>query len=250
MNDRHHMMRGTVWHHRHSPVVHRFAYPLSLVLADLSDLDGLLDRHGLWGRARRPVTLRDRDFIDDSDQPLIDKVRRQARALGLPFEAGRVLMLAQPRGLGWLFNPLVLYFHLPDRAEAPDAVLAEVSNTPWGERYFYGHAWPEPSQTLSFTHDKAFHVSPFLPMNMRYQWDIHWEAPLRLSIEAWQGDDKVFQAGMRLAASPATAGTMKVLPFARQAFLTSLRIYGQAFRLWWRRFPLYPHPRKTVMERR
>lgn len=252
MTDRHSLMTGTVWHQRQAPVKYRFAYPLSLVLVDLSDLDGLLGRHPLWGRAWRPVTLHDRDFVDTRDRALIDKVREQARVLGLDFGGGRVLMLAQPRGLGWLFNPLVLYFHLPDGADRPDAVLAEVSNTPWKERHFYGHAWPAAGTTLSFSHDKAFHVSPFLPMDLRYQWDIHWEQPFRLAIQAWQGENKVFEAGVRLTASPATARTMTamVLPLARQALLTSLRIYRQAFRLWRRGLAFYPHPRKTVPERR
>ncbi|UWN48656.1 hypothetical protein ASALC70_00843 [Alcanivorax sp. ALC70] len=126
------LARGHVWHRRYTPMDHRFRVPLWLVWSDVDAPDRLLAGHWLWGRRWRPVTFRDRDFVDASGRPLGDKVRERAAALGLDWSAGRVHMLGQWRTFGVLFNPLVLYFHFPAGAERPDSALAEVRNTPGG----------------------------------------------------------------------------------------------------------------------
>ena len=246
----HHLMTGQVWHRRHHEAVHGFAYPLSLVLVDLAEPHTLLARHPLWGTRWRPVTLRSRDYIDERDRPLLDKVREIARQQELDFSGGQVLMLAQPRALGLLFNPLVLYFHIPAGASAPDAVLAEVRNTPWGERHFYAHAAPEPQRHMRFEHDKGFHVSPFLPMALTYHWSVDWTARLGVRISACAGNRVLFEAGMRLRAEQAGRANMMVAGyrFIMQGLLTRLRIYRQALRLWRLRAPWYSHPDKRVRE--
>ncbi len=246
----HQLMTGQVWHRRDHEAVHAFAYPLSLILLDLAEPHTLLARHPLWGRRWRPVTLRSRDYIDERSLPLLDKVRETARQYDLDFSKGQVLMLAQPRALGLLFNPLVLYFHIPAGASAPDAVLAEVRNTPWGERHFYAHAALGPERHLRFEHDKGFHVSPFLPTDLTYQWLVNWTEPLSVRIKARAGARVLFEAGMRLSADQAGRSNMMTAGyrFMMQGLLTRLRIYRQALRLWRLRAPFYSHPDKRVRE--
>jgi DUF1365 family protein len=249
----HCLMSGTVWHRRSKPVAHRFAYPLNLLLVDLDDIDGLLSRHWLWGRAARLVTLRNRDFVEGRDLALRDKVEDKAREKGLDFSGGQILMLAQPRGLGWLFNPLVLYFHLPEGARRPETALAQVSNTPWRERHFYAVSVRDGTTDTPFSHDKCFHVSPFLPMDLQYRWFIGWGEELSVTIEAVRDGDALFSAGMRLVPVPATGSNMGKMAFvfSRQSLLTSLRIYAQAFRLWRKKVPFFAHPqRKAALNRR
>ncbi|MBM7334120.1 DUF1365 family protein [Alloalcanivorax marinus] len=240
------LARGHVWHRRFEPVDHRFRYPLWLVWCDLDATGELLERHAGWGRRWRPVTFRDRDFVDQRDRPLDDKVRAKAGELGLDWRAGRVCMLGQWRTFGVLFNPLVLYFHFPDGADRPDAALAEVRNTPWRERHFYPLRFREENGEQVVEHDKKFHVSPFLPLALRYHWTLHALFPaLRLTLRDREGERTVFAAGLDLAMLEARppAMTAVIARFGAQGVRTLAGIYRQAWKLWRKGVPVYAHPR-------
>ncbi|KAF0808337.1 hypothetical protein A6D6_00046 [Alcanivorax xiamenensis] len=239
------LARGHVWHCRRTPVVHSFRYPLWLVWCNVDEPDRLLRRQKLWGRRWRLVTFRDRDFIDGRDRPLGEKVRQQAREHGLDWSSGRICMLGQWRTFGALFNPLVLYMHFPPGADYPSAMLAEVRNTPWHERHFYALplAWTE--QGLTASHAKTFHVSPFLPMALRYHWYLHALFPdLRLTLEDHDGDQLVFSAGLNMRMTNADPGAMAriVCRFGAQSLKTMAGIYWQAWRLWRKGVPFHAHP--------
>lgn len=246
MTGAHRLMTGHTWHRRYTPVKHGFTYALTMALVDLDDVDGLLRRHPLWGRQWRPVTLRCTDFVDDRSLPLRRKVEEKAAQQGMDFSGGRILMLAQLRGLGWLFNPLVLYWHLPEGAEEPDALLAEVRNTPWNERHWYAL----PGTPEAFRHGKTFHVSPFMPMDLEYEWRVRWGDRLRVRLRSLRAGTVIFEAGMRLSAQPADASTMARLTprFLLQGLRTSRGIYRQAWRLWRRGLPFHRHPDRGAQE--
>lgn len=248
MNEGNALMTGQVWHWRQASVAHHFVYPMSLVMLDLARPGKGPVSALLWGRRWRPLALRDGDYISAESRPLLDKVRERAALEGLDFRGGRIWMLAQPRALGFVFNPIVLYFHIPEGSRAPDAVMAEVRNTPWGERHFYGHAESEPLQQMVFEQNKAFHVSPFLPMQLRYHWRIDWAEPLRVRIEARDGARTVFAAGMSLNAvdNSGASRTRALLRLLAQGVSTRARIYRQALRLWRRGARVHRHPDKIV----
>ena len=128
---------GEVWHRRELPVVHAFRYPFWWLWLNLDDIDGLLGRSRWWGRRWRPGVIRERDYLDGKDGSLSVQVRTRAAQLGLDWQQGAVCMLTQPRLLGWLFNPITLYWHFPDNGGAADSVIAEVHNTPWREKHWY-----------------------------------------------------------------------------------------------------------------
>ena len=189
--------QGRVWHQRLQPFTHRFDYPLWMVWCDLEKIDELLGRHWAWGRAWRPVTFRDRDYLDGRCIPLAEKVRGKAVTLGLDWSRGRTFMLGQWRTFGSLFNPLVLYLHFPEGQSQPDSMIAEVQNTPWRERHFYPLTFSRgDNDALVVDHPKAFHVSPFLPMLLQYHWDLHVALPdLRIGLEDRDNQVPVFKAG-------------------------------------------------------
>lgn len=266
MTLRHGIYQGKVWHERKTPMVHRFTYPLWLMAADVDDVDGLLARHWAWGRRWRPIVVRDGDYLGSDSKavetphaPLGVRVRAKAAELGLDWQQGRILMLAQPRIFGWLFNPIVLYWHFPaeqagsgpgsDSAMArPDQVIAEVSNTPWHQTHWYPlRLIPDGEGGFTVQDDKAFHVSPFMGMDMRYHWYLKVnDASITVRIENWQQDEKIFTAGMTLAGQPATATTMGsvIRRFGWQSVRVSAGIYAQAFRLWRKGVPFHGHPEK------
>ncbi len=97
---------GTVMHHRLTPAEHRFTYPVTQIWIDPDHPGELFGAHPLWSSRRpAPVRFRRRDYLDGTDAPLGDAVRRALTpALGRE-PAGPLRMLTQPRTWGWLFNP-------------------------------------------------------------------------------------------------------------------------------------------------
>lgn len=163
---------GWVTHRRRSPVEHRFRYPTAMLLLDLDELPGALEGHRHWGVERRALfAFRRRDHHGDPAVPLAEALRRTAAEATGRWAGGPVRLLCQPRTLGRSFNP-VTFAYLHDADRQLDAVVAEVTNTPWGERHAYvldARAAADPERPAT-TLDKAFHVSPFMGMDHRYRW--------------------------------------------------------------------------------
>ena len=246
---RHAIASGKVWHRRHQPFVHAFAYPMWLVWCDIADIPSLLSRHWLWGRRWRPVVYRDSDFVDPSDRPLADKVKEKVKEQGLDWGSGRIIMLGQWRTFGSLFNPLVLYLHFAEGEEQPDSLLAEVQNTPWNERHFYAARLKHCEDgSLQADHSKDFHVSPFLPMELQYHWRLHVTLPsLRIILEDKDAGQTVFTAGLDLALANAAPGEMNrvIWRFGPRGIATVRGIYWQGLRLWRKGAVFYSHPDKN-----
>lgn len=241
------VVRGKVWHQRKQPFRHGFAYPLWLVWCDLDEIPQLLSRHWSWGSRWRPVVFRSEDFVDRRALALAEKVREKVAEHGLDWSAGRVIMLGQWRTFGTLFNPLVLYFHFAEGADQPDAMLAEVQNTPWREKHFYALSLEanEHGELLA-CHRKGFHVSPFLPMALDYHWRLHVALPeLRLVLEDRRGEETVFTAGLQLQLQAPCASNLGrvVWRFGAQGLATLGGIYWQAWRLWRKGARFHPHPK-------
>ena len=245
--------QGRVWHQRLQPFTHGFDYPLWMVWCDLEKIDVLLGRHWAWGRAWRPVTFRDRDYLDGRSVALADKVREKALTLGLEWSRGRTFMLGQWRTFGSLFNPLVLYLHFPEGKDQPDSMIAEVQNTPWRERHFYPLTFSRHDDgALVVDHPKAFHVSPFLPMLLQYHWHLHVALPdLRIGLEDRDDQTPVFKAGLKLQLFASDSASMGkgVFRFGAQGLATLKRIYWQAFKLWRKGAVFHGHPAGKLDER-
>ncbi len=238
--------RGNVWHRRLRPAQHAFAYPFWMVWADLDQLDAFGRGSRFWGHRWRPVVLRDKDYLPGSGARLRDRVASRAAELGADWRAGRICMLGQPRMFGWLFNPLVLYWHFAPGASAPDGVLAEVQNTPWKERHCY--LLPLEGQSpWEVVQPKQFHVSPFLDMAMDYHWRIHLHNnEISVAIRNHDVEGAIFQAGIKLHGEPATVALMRRMAWRHglQAVKVSVGIHVHALRLWLKGVPFLVHPGK------
>lgn len=162
---------GTVMHQRLRPRRHRLQYRMFSLLLDLDGLDALQQRLR-WLSVNRfnLFAFHERDHGDGRTRGLADWVRAQLQAAGRP-AAASIRLLAMPRVLGCGFNPLSLHFcHGADGRL--HSVLYEVHNT-FGERHVYLEAVDD-AQTgadarLVQRCDKAFHVSPFLPLALAYR---------------------------------------------------------------------------------
>jgi DUF1365 family protein len=211
------LYEGWVRHRRHAPVEHEFRYRLYMAYLDLDELPDVLDRVPMWS-ARRPAPawFRRSDFLDVEHD-------------------GPVRLLTMVRTFGHLFNPISLFYCFDAEGERVEKVLAEVTNTPWGERHTYS------LDALDSTIDKAFHVSPFLGMDSEYR--IRMTTPseqLRVHMESRRDGRVDFDATLALRRRALSAW-----PVLRQPFMTArvvAGIYTQAARLRLKGAPYHPHP--------
>jgi DUF1365 family protein len=240
--------QGWIAHRRIDGVPHSFRYPIFMPLLDLGELPELLDPIPMWS-ARRPAPARfcESDYLPGGSGPLAARARDLALARLGRAPGGPVRLLANPRYLGVGFNPVAFFFLHTDDGVRIDAVIAEVTNTPWGERAAYvldGRACGE-ERPITGTFEKRMHVSPFQPMEQTYQISV--SAPggsLRIQIRNREGDREVFTATMALRRLELTRARMVrlLLTYPPMTIATLTRIYANALRLKARGAPVHPHP--------
>lgn len=238
---------GVIRHRRHAPRKHHFRYRISLLWLDLSEQQSVFSLSGLWsGRWWSPMRFSERDYLKDQHndgESLSDTARRLVKEqLGKQLD-GPVRVLTQVRSFGMLFNP-VSFFYCHDQQNQLQAIIAEVSNTPWRERFCYVMA-TDPAQPLQhFELDKAFHVSPFLPQELTYRMRFNRPADtLMVHMEDWQDSTRLFDATLTLSRQPLSAALLRreALSFPFMVGKTVLGIYWQAVRLAFKRIPIFDH---------
>jgi uncharacterized protein len=241
---------GTARHRRFAPVSREFAPRLFLAYLDVEALPGSLDRLPGWSARRpAPVHFRRRDFFDGQPGPLADGVRDLVEERLGRRPDGPVHLLAHLRTFGWLFNPLTVYYCWDADGRTLDALVLEITNTPWGERNW--RVLDARTDARAQTAPKTMHVSPFLPMDVDYR--VTWTAPgdeLHLNIAVVRDRHTVFSAGLALRRSVLdrrrAVGVLVRHPAL--ALRVSLAIYCKAAALFLARVPVYRHPARPPLE--
>ncbi len=246
---------GRVHHDRFGAVPHRFSARLFLMYLDLDELPELFRGRLLWS-ASRPALARFRreDHLGDPEQPLADAVRDLVERRGARRPRGPIRLLTHLRYLGYVFNPISLYYCFDADGVGLECVVADVANTPWNERHRYVLADERPREgPLTVETRKVLHVSPFLAMDMSYRWRVSQPGEkLALGIENWQEDARVFAASLALHRREIDGRALASV-LARYPLMTVQVIAGifwQALRLRRKRARWYPHPgkREEAME--
>ncbi|MFK8014392.1 MAG: DUF1365 domain-containing protein [Gammaproteobacteria bacterium] len=242
------LYKGRIQHRRHRPVRNQFDYGLFQLYLDLDEIDELLGSRWLFSTRRfSPARWRRDDHLGDPTRPLKESVAELLAQHGYRLR-GPVRLLTHLRYFGYVSNPVSFYYCFAPDGVTVERVIAEVTNTPWGERHCYvlgdGDAGPG-GQTFAF--DKAFHVSPFMTMDMQYEWRFSEPGDtLRVHNNSYKEGHKVFDATLTLNRSPlsnrALLGTWLMQPI--MTFKVSALIYFQAARLWLKRVPFVTHPGK------
>ena len=244
---------GRLRHRRFAPRPHAFAYPLFMAWLDLGELDQVFADRWLWS-ARRPALawFRRADYLGDPALPLAEAVRQRVAEAGLPRPAGPVRMLTHLRMFGYAFNPVTFYYCFDPEGLRVETIVAEITNTPWGERHAYVLGAPTNEGTAAVHRHrfaKAFHVSPFLPMALGYDWRFGTPGrTLSVHMEDLDGAQKVFDATLALErVEISTASLARALvTFPLMPLRVSAAIYWQALRLWLKRTPFHAHPKKQA----
>lgn len=242
------LYEGSVRHRRMEPVEHEFRYPMFMAYLDLAELPEALDPLRGWS-ARRPAPawFRRSDHLEPHDAPLAEVVRDRVAAETGSRPAGPVRLLTNLRYFGHCFNPVSFYFCFDDD-ERPEAVLADVSNTPWGESHAYVIPAGDSGRVIRGRLRKEFHVSPLMGMDHVYEWRTTVPADdLQVHIESHADGRLAFDATLSLERrelEPATARRM-LLRYPAMTAQVVAKIYWQALRLRLKGAPWHPHPERS-----
>jgi DUF1365 family protein len=223
----------SIVHARTTPIQHRFRHRSHTWLVDLDGLPRL-------GPLSRLASFESRDHLGNPDRTLRENLDAFLSTQGIDLGGGRILMLAMPRVLGTVFNPISVYWcHTADGRLACNVV--EVHNT-YGDRHAYlvhaderGHAEV----------DKALYVSPFNDVSGRYRLTIPVPGEtVQVQVVLERPDHAPFVAGLRGKALPTRTSTVVRLALTQplEPLAVALRIRAHGIRLWLRRLPVQPRP--------
>lgn len=236
------LYEGVVTHTRLAPVRHSFSYRVFYWLLDIDRLEDL-------DRSLRSFSLRrfnlfgfdPADYGPADGSPLRQWVEEILGAAGVQLDGGPVLLLTFPRVLGYVFNPLSIWYCYGPSGDLR-GVIHEVRNT-FGDRHSY--LVPVGEGGLEHEFEKKLHVSPFNGMDQDYRFSLTEPgARLTVSIQQAEGDEKLFRAGLALTRVPMTDSNALRL-FLSHPLLTLkviATIHWQALRLWAKGAPFHRRP--------
>ena len=262
--------RGYTTHHRLRPQPHHFRYPIAWLYLRLDEIPQLrrqirLFSSSKWGVASfcacDHVPAEElAEFENDLQSALFAKVR----AANGQATDGPVFVLTPLRHFGFYFSPLSLFFCWDAGMHQVPTVVAEVNNTPWRHKHWYvlsdRNAAPKhesspanseaidadfPPESVRFSHEKEFHVSPFMDMHQSYHWSISLPTDrLMVSIRSTDANGAIFAAGMNLERQALNnwSFTRLVLRYPITPYQILATIYFEAFRLWRKNIPYFPNP--------
>lgn len=246
----HALYEGRVMHTRHTPVVNSFNYRIFMVYLNLEEIETAFEKRWLWSNEKWNIaSFRRKDHLGPEEMSLDGAVREMVKKQYGVRPKGPICLLTHLRYFGYIMNPVSFYLCWAEAGNMAEFIVAEINNTPWGERYCYVlDCRTQAPGDFSFEFNKAFHVSPFHPMEQRYKWRIRiGDEGLSIEMENREAEVKVFEAQMEMARKPMTGRNMGWM-LMRHPFMTVKvvgAIYYQALKLWMKKAPFYPHPKHS-----
>ena len=241
------LYRGEVMHRRLRPVQHRLHYRVFWLLLDLAELDDLDRRLRVFSRNRfNLLSFHDRDHGDGSGAPLRAQIEVLLDRAGIEIGAGSVRLLTMPRVLGYVFNPISLYYchHADGRLMA---MIYEVTST-FGVRHAYVIPALAEDQARGLVRQgaaKALYVSPFMGMEMDYEFRGHAPGPrLDLTINGRDAEGLMITAAMSGERRPMADRDLLAAAVAMPLLTLKvvIAIHWEALKLWLKGTPLTRQP--------
>ena len=230
------LVESTIRHQRLGPVRHGFRYRSYSWLVDLDELPA----HGPLARFEA------RDHLGDPGRSIRENVEAFLVRHGIDLAGGRVLMLANARVLGYVFNPITVFW-CRHADGTPACVVVEVHNT-YGDRHAY---LVRPDRRGRARVDKELYVSPFNDTSGWYSLVVPEPGDtVQVSVTLHRAGQPAFTSSLHGRTRAATRSRLLRLAATRPAepLLVALRIRVQGVRLWLRGLPVHPRPTSPIAE--
>lgn len=240
---------GHINHIRYRPIQNSFSYRIFLMYLDLGELDHVFRGRLFWSVEKMNLAfLRRKDHFGDPMITIENSVRLLVEEKTGRCPAGPIRMLTHLRYFGHCFNPATFYYCFDSGGEQLEAIVVEVHNTPWGEVHCYVVPCNDRNRAggnWKYEQAKEFHVSPFLPMDIDYEWLLSSPGE-RLSVHMVDYHEKkrIFEAKLELNQLPITGRSLRrmLVVYPLMTMKVTAGIYWQALRLWVLGAQFYSHP--------
>ncbi|MFC1563633.1 DUF1365 domain-containing protein [candidate division KSB1 bacterium] len=240
---------GKVRHHRYNPFLHAFSYRLFMVFLNVDEIDQVFKKSLFWNtNGKAIVEFRRSDYLFDQAVPVSEEVKDIVEKETGKRPEGSIYMLTHLRYFGYNFNPVTFYYCYDKDSINVETIVAQVTNTPWKERFCYvldSKKEKDNNQKHHFELDKIFHVSPFIDMNHRYKWSFTVPGKsLTVHMENHTRGKKYFDATLTLKRKPLTKSNLRktVFAFPFMTLKVVAAIYWQALKLKLKGAPFFEHP--------
>ena len=242
---------GVIRHRRYTPFEHFFSYPLFMVYVDISKVSKILKTSLIWN-VNKPalISFYRKDYHGDPTKPLDEAVRDTIYKKTGKRINGPIRILTHLRYFGFCFNPVSFYYCFNTSDSKLEMIMAEVTNTPWNERYSYiidKKMLSGSKKNFVAELEKKLHVSPFWGMDHQYEWLFSEpNESLLVNMKNFKLGEKVFDATLTMKRKALTIKNLliSVLRFPFITLLVVYRIHWQALKLWIKKAPFFIHPSK------